>query len=111
MVSSLRQRMIGHGVAAGLDADLGIAQVAGRIGRPVVARQLPGTDPGVAVAQAVYMTLLAWIVSVLFFQIMTAGSIFWISVAVMLFFAVIASFFAAGRIINRKQDHGLQFHH
>lgn len=67
--------------------------------------------PGVAAAQAVYMTLLAWIVSVLFFQIMTAGSIFWISVAVMLFFAVIAAFFAAGRIINRKQDRGLQFHH
>jgi len=57
----------------------------------------------VAVSQAIYMTLLAWIVSVLFYQIMSGGDLFWIFTAVLLFIIVIFSFYITGRIINRKQ--------
>ena len=66
---------------------------------------------GVAAAQTVYMTVLAWIVSVLFYQLTTGHNFFWISIAVMLLIIVIASFFTVGRIINRKQVSSLQFHH
>jgi hypothetical protein len=59
---------------------------------------------GVAVAQVLYMTVLAWIVSVLFYQFAAGGDFFWISAAIALFIIVIALFYAAGRIINSKVD-------
>jgi len=62
---------------------------------------------GVAVAQTLYMTVLAWIVSVLFYQFAAGGDFFWISVAIALFIIVIALFYAAGRIINGKVKHKL----
>lgn len=61
----------------------------------------------VAISQPVYMTVLAWIVSVLFYQLTTGRDYFWVSLALMLFMAVVAVFYTAGRIINRKQSRSL----
>lgn len=61
----------------------------------------------IAVSQTVYMTVLAWIVSVLFYQLKAGGDYFWISIAVLLFIIVITAFYTAGRIINRNQGHSL----
>ncbi len=62
---------------------------------------------GVAAAQTFYMTVLAWIVSVLFFQFTAVMDFFWITVALLLFIMIIAAFYAAGRIINRKHGESL----
>ncbi len=55
-----------------------------------------------AISQIVYMTLLAWIVSVLFYQIFYAHSLFWIAVSLSLLSLIVLVFFAAGKIIRKK---------
>ena len=57
-----------------------------------------------AVTQAVYLTVLAWIVSVLFYQFTAGHDLFWIAAAILLFIIVIAVFYITGRIINHKQS-------
>lgn len=56
----------------------------------------------IAAAQVIYMTLLAWIVSVLFFQIFSGHSFFWVTVSLMLLSLIVLVFFIAGKIIRKK---------
>jgi ferrous iron transport protein B len=56
----------------------------------------------IALSQAVYMTLLAWIVSVLFFQIFYGHSLLWISVSLLLLALIVLVFFITGKIIRKK---------
>ncbi len=56
----------------------------------------------IASAQVVYMTLLAWIVSVLFFQIFSGHSLFWVTVSLLLLSLIVLVFFITGRIIRKK---------
>ena len=57
-----------------------------------------------AVTQAVYLTVLAWIVSVLFYQFTAGHDLFWIAAAILLFIIVIAVFYITGRVINHKES-------
>lgn len=57
----------------------------------------------IALAQVVYMTLLAWIVSVLFFQIFSGHSLFWVTVSLLLLSLIVLVFFITGRIIRKKR--------
>ncbi len=56
----------------------------------------------IAVTQVVYMTLLAWIVSVLFFQVFSGHSPIWISAALLLLSLIVLVFFITGKIIRKK---------
>jgi ferrous iron transport protein B len=56
----------------------------------------------IALSQAVYMTLLAWIVSVLFFQIFYGHSLLWISISLLIFALIVLVFFITGKIIRKK---------
>jgi ferrous iron transport protein B len=56
----------------------------------------------IAVSQVVYLTLLAWIVSVLFFQLFYGHSIFWIISALLLLSLIVLVFFITGKIIRKK---------
>jgi len=57
----------------------------------------------IALSQAVYMTLLAWIVSVLFFQVFYGHSFLWISVSLLLLALIVLVFFITGKIIRKKK--------
>jgi len=57
----------------------------------------------IAFAQVVYMTLLAWIVSVLFFQIFSGHSFFWVTVSLGLLSLIVLVFFISGKIIRKKE--------
>jgi ferrous iron transport protein B len=56
----------------------------------------------VALSQVVYMTLLGWCVSVLFYQGVEGHSLFWISVSLGILGLIMLVFFIAGRIIRKK---------
>jgi len=56
----------------------------------------------IAVSQVIYMTLLAWIVSVLFFQIFSGHSLFWVIFSLSLLSLIVLVFFITGRIIRKK---------
>lgn len=56
----------------------------------------------IAFSQVVYMTLLAWIVSVLFFQVSYGHSIFWIFLSLLLLALIVLVFFITGKIIREK---------
>jgi len=54
----------------------------------------------IAVSQVIYMTLLAWIVSVLFFQIFSGYNLLWILISLSLLLLILLVFFVAGKIIS-----------
>ncbi|HOP62002.1 MAG TPA: Fe(2+) transporter permease subunit FeoB [Spirochaetota bacterium] len=56
----------------------------------------------VAVTQAVYMTILAWCASVLFYQTVAGHSIFWIALSIAILILIVLVFFITGRIIRKK---------
>jgi ferrous iron transport protein B len=56
----------------------------------------------IAAAQVIYMTLLAWIVSVLFFQIFSGHSLLWVTVSLFLLLLIVLVFFITGKIIRKK---------
>ncbi len=56
----------------------------------------------IALSQVIYMTLPAWIVSVLFFQAFYLHSIFWGAVSLLLLALIVLVFFITGKIIRKK---------
>ncbi len=56
----------------------------------------------VALAQILYMTVLAWIVSVLYYQSGYGHSLFWIIVSLGLLVLLVSAFFLAGYILRKK---------
>ena len=58
----------------------------------------------VAVSQVLYTTVLAWIVAVLFYQIAAGHDVLWISVAVLLLFAVMSLFKIVGSFFYSNKD-------
>ncbi|HNX22424.1 MAG TPA: ferrous iron transport protein B [Spirochaetota bacterium] len=56
----------------------------------------------IASAQVIYMTLLAWIVSVLFFQLFSGHSLFWAAVSLLILSLIVLVFFITGKIIRKK---------
>jgi ferrous iron transport protein B len=58
----------------------------------------------IAVSQVFYMTLLAWIVSVLFFQIFAGHNMFWIFISLFLLLLILLVFFVTGKIISKNSS-------
>jgi ferrous iron transport protein B len=56
----------------------------------------------IAVTQALYMTALAWCVSVLFYQVIAGHDLFWIWVSIVILVLIVLVFFVAGKIIRKK---------
>ncbi len=56
----------------------------------------------VAVSQVIYMTLLGWCVSVLFYQAAAGHNLFWSAVSLGILGLIMLVFFIAGRIISKK---------
>lgn len=56
----------------------------------------------VAVSQVIYMTLLGWCVSVLFYQAAAGHSLFWSAVSLGILGLIMLVFFITGRIIRKK---------
>ena len=56
----------------------------------------------VALTQALYMTLLAWSVSVLFYQAVAGHSLFWSGISIAILILIVLVFFIAGKIIRKK---------
>lgn len=54
--------------------------------------------------QVYYSTLLAWVLGVLYFQIVAGGSIYWISIASGLFLASLAALILYSRLPNKKSS-------
>lgn len=57
-----------------------------------------------AVSQVVYMTLLAWCVAVLYYQIVAGHSIFWGALSLAILTLIMLVFFIAGRINSKKNS-------
>jgi len=57
----------------------------------------------VALSQVVYMTILGWCISVLFYQVAAGHSFFWMTFAVLLLILIVLVFFITGRIIRKKK--------
>jgi hypothetical protein len=49
-----------------------------------------------------YMTLLAWCVSVLFYQSAAGHDLFWIWVSILILILIVLVFFIAGKIIRKN---------
>jgi len=60
----------------------------------------------VAVAQILYMTILAWIVSVMFYQFTVGFDVFWITASSMMLFLVILTFVFTGVYLKRRKKIG-----
>jgi len=57
----------------------------------------------IAVSQVLYMTILGWCVSVLFYQIFEGHSLFWINTAIFILLLIVLVFFIAGKIIRKAK--------
>lgn len=58
----------------------------------------------IAVTQALYMTVLAWCASVLFYQAVAGHDLFWIWLSIVILILIVLVFFVAGKIIRKKTD-------
>lgn len=58
----------------------------------------------IALTQALYMTLLAWCTSVLFYQAAAGYSFFWSAISIVILILIVLVFFVAGKIIRKKTD-------
>lgn len=56
----------------------------------------------IAVSQVVYMTLLAWIMSVLFFQTFSGHNLLWICISLLFLLLILLVFFITGKIIRKN---------
>jgi len=56
----------------------------------------------IAASQVIYMTFLAWIVSVLFYQFFSGHSFFWVTVSLLLLSLIVLVFFITGKIIRKN---------
>lgn len=59
---------------------------------------------GYGLVMAGYLTLVAWTVATLFYQMTVGGSILWIGVAIFFGVVVVGGFFVAGRAPHRRHD-------
>ncbi len=58
----------------------------------------------IAVSQVCYMTVLAWCISVLFYQVAVGHSLFWSGISLSFLVLIVLVFFITGRIIRKKSS-------